>query len=593
MSLHSDTAASDVVAHLQQQIEAAIALAADDIGAVLAPSVVTAWAELRSLDPGAFVRLRQQVKRVSPAFPVAELERAMRREVSAEGERDPTALDALVQLARSRCDLVHDADRNAVAIITMPDHRQVWRVHSAGFSDWLRALWWAEKQAGLQETLLKAALATLAAAGLHEGEQVEVHLRAARGDDGYYIDLCDAKWRVVYVCATGWDLLDHAPILFTRTSAMRPLPEPDPNHGGLSDLARLWEHVNVRPEQQVLVLTWLLDCLRADTPFPVLELIGEQGSAKSTTQSVLRSLIDPNKVLLRGRPKTVEDIFVAAANNWMVSYENLSGLTPEQQDTLCTLATGGGFAARQLFTNGEEHVLETKRPAVLNGIAVVATRPDLIDRVVHIDMPVIDSAARKDDAQAKAAWDRDRARVFAGLLDLFGLVLERLPTIRLKHKQRMADFERLGEAVSRALGHPAGRFQSQYAELVHAGVDRALDGNPVAQALDKFLRKEVLPWTGTAGALYEQLNHVSGSDRSAWPRSPKGLADQLRRVAPAYRTKGIEIENRGHTRDGAVWRVSRRPGRAVETEIPLSASADATRLELDAAESAAHPTLHS
>ena len=89
---------------------------------------------------------------------------------------------------------------------------------------------------------------------------------------------------------------------------------------------------------------------------------------------MLRSLVDPNKVMLRGRPKTVEDVFVAAANNWLVSYENLSGLTPEQRDAFCTLATGGGFASRQLYTNGEEHVMETKRPVVLgNGIAVVAT----------------------------------------------------------------------------------------------------------------------------------------------------------------------------------------------------------------------------
>ena len=160
-----------------------------------------------------------------------------------------------------------------------------------------------------------------------------------------------------------------------------------PQAGG--DLGLLWQHVNIPADRRLLVLTWLLDCFRPDTPFPILELVGEQGSAKSTTQSVLRSLVDPNKVMLRGRPKTVEDIFVAAQNNWLVSYENLSGLTAEQQDAFCTLATGGGFASRQLYTNGEEHVMETKRPVVLNGIAVVATRPDLIDRVIHVSMPVI------------------------------------------------------------------------------------------------------------------------------------------------------------------------------------------------------------
>lgn len=170
----------------------------------------------------------------------------------------------------------------------------------------------------------------------------------------------------------------------TRTPSMRSLPVPV--SGSMErKLGLLWQHANVPAERRVMVLAWLLDCWRPDTPFPVLELVGDQGSAKSTTQSVLRGLVDPNKVMLRGRPKTVEDVFVAAANNWLVSYENLSSLTPEQQDALCTLATGGGFASRQFYTNGEEHILECKRPVAMNGIAVVATRPDLIDRVAVAD----------------------------------------------------------------------------------------------------------------------------------------------------------------------------------------------------------------
>lgn len=46
--------------------------------------------------------------------------------------------------------------------------------------------------------------------------------------------------------------------------------------------------------------------------------------------------------------------------------------------------------------------METKRPVVLNGIAVVATRPDLIDRVIHVDLPTIAAEARRDDADTHA-----------------------------------------------------------------------------------------------------------------------------------------------------------------------------------------------
>ena len=436
----------------------------------------------------------------------------------------------------------------------MPDRQEIWRVYSTGYEEWLRSAYWRAKETGVPETTMKSALATIAAAGINDGEQIDLHVRAAKDDAGYLIDLCDEQWRAVLVTPRGWQVLDHSPAYFTRTQSMRPLPEPQ--RGG--DIGLLWQHTNIPGNRRVMVLTWLLDSFRPDTPFPVLELVGEQGSAKSTTQAVLRSLVDPNKVMLRGRPKTVEDIFVAAANNWLVSYENLSGLTAEQQDAFCTLSTGGGFASRQLYTNGEEHIMETKRPVVLNGIAVVATRPDLIDRVIHVDLPTIPADARRDDADTHAGWERDQPKVFAGLLDLFSAALAILPTVKLTQKQRMADYERLGEAVARALGFAPGEFQQQYAELVRAGIDRALESNAVAQALDKYLAERVLPinWQGTAGQLYDLLNTHSIPDRSSWPRSPKSLSDQLRRIAPAYRAKGIDITHLGHSREGARWRIA-------------------------------------
>lgn len=538
-------------------IEAALVRLVDDVGVLAEDDVVRAFSILKATDLPTYLRLRHAAKKANRGCSVTVLDKLVRAELPASDD-DASALDELVALARAQCQLHHDADRNAVAVIPMPSRREVWRVYSSGFEDWLRAAYWRAKEMGVPETTMKSALATLAAAGINDGDEIEVHVRAARCDDGYLIDLADEQWQAIHVTPQGWRVVNESPVYFTRTPSMRPLPMPVPiglTHG---DVGLLWQHTNIPAHSRVMVLTWLLDCFRPDTPFPVLELVGEQGSAKSTTQSVLRSLVDPNKVMLRGRPKTVEDVFVAAANNWLVSYENLSGLTPEQQDAFCTLATGGGFASRQLYTNGEEHVMETKRPVVLNGIAVVATRPDLIDRVIHVDLPTIAAEARRDDADTHSGWERDQATVFAGLLDLFSVALSILPTVKLTHKQRMADYERLGEAVARALGFTPGEFQQQYAELVRAGIDRALESNAVAQALDKYLAERVLPinWQGTAGQLYDLLNTHSIPDRSSWPRSPKGLSDQLRRIAPAYRAKGIDITHLGHSREGARWRIA-------------------------------------
>lgn len=532
-------------------LEAALVRLKNDVGVLAEEGVVHAFSILQATDMPAFLRMRHLAKVTNRDCSVTTLDKLVRQTLPSGGE-DPSAIDELVALARAQSELAHDADRNAVAIIPLPSHREVWRVDSPGFEQWLRAIYWRAKEEGVSDTIFRAAIATLVAAGINDGDEVRVHVRTAKGEDGYYIDLCDELWRVVYVTSQGWQVLDHAPVLFIRTTAMRALPLPETSGIGID---QLWRHTNVPPTRRLLVLAWLIECLRADTPFPVLELVGEQGSAKSTTQSVLRSLIDPNKVALRGRPKTVEDIFVAGSNNWLVSYENLSSLTAEQQDAFCTLATGGGYASRQLYTNGEEHVMETKRPVVLNGIAVVATRPDLIDRVIHVDMPVIAPDQRRDEADTSASWEQDRPAMFAALLDVFAQALAILPSVLLSQKQRMADFERLGEAVARACGYDAGEFQRQYGEMVRAGIERALESNPVAQALEGFMQDAMLPWQGTTAYLYERLDTYARHDRSAWPKSPKGLSDQLRRIAPAFRAKGIEIAYMGHTREGGQWRI--------------------------------------
>ena len=195
--------------------------------------------------------------------------------------------------------------------------------------------------------------------------------------------------------------------------------------------------------------------------------------------------------------------------------------------------------------------------------AIAAQAIEVIEQVtgfrpVLAGAPTIPSEARKDDADTSAAWERDRPMVFGALLDLFANALRLLPSVKLAHKQRMADYERFGEAVARALGFEPGEFQRQYAELVRAGIDRALESNAVAQVLDKYFEERISPWNwqGTAGQLYDLLNNQIIPDRSTWPKSPKGLADQLRRIAPAYRAKGIEISHLGHSREGALWRIT-------------------------------------
>jgi len=88
---------------------------------------------------------------------------------------------------------------------------------------------------------------------------------------------------------------------------MTPLPTPEP--GGSID--ELEPFLNIASDQFVLVKGWLLGALRSRGPYPLMVVIGEAGSAKTTFSRFLRALVDPNKIPLGSPPRNVRDLNVS------------------------------------------------------------------------------------------------------------------------------------------------------------------------------------------------------------------------------------------------------------------------------------------
>lgn len=230
------------------------------------------------------------------------------------------------------------------------------------------------------------------------------------------------------------------------------------------------------------------------------------------------------------------------------------------QDALCILSTGGGYATRQLYTNGEEHVITSKRAVMLNGINGVATAPDLIERVITVELPTIAAAKRQDEQTMEAAWLRDYPAIFTGLLTLFAEALEMLPKVEIPEgmQKRLLDYQRLGEAVCMALGGKAGEFSQRLDRMHGDSLARGLESYGVAVGIQILAaRPEGREWEGTYLQLLTELNRMPEIDRSNWPRSPRHLSGQVKRIAPGLRRAGVRIEAAGRGRTGAKVRIVR------------------------------------
>jgi hypothetical protein len=546
--------------------DATITISASDPKAYLKFSAIEAFKIIRTEDPPAYESARIDLKKSNKDIRIGALDSLVGKPLDDDNDRASLS-SKLADLASDRCELWHDPDGNCFASFDRdePPHREHWAIASSAFREWLAWLAHSELEAAPSGDVLKSVQNALAGKAKFDGDQHATALRIAKDESGHWIDLCDDAWRAILVTAAGWRIVERPTVRFRRTKAMRPLPVPLLN----GSLDPLWLLVNIPEEDRHLVLAWMLEALRAGTPFPVLELIGEQGSAKSTTQTVIRTFIDPNKAMLRSAPKSREDIFIAARNNHVVSLENLSGLSPEYSDALCTIATGGGMAGRQLYTNDEESILEAHNPVILNSINAVITRPDLLDRAIVICPPVI--VQRLTEVTQNALLDHHAPSIMGGLLDLFASTLAELPNVHIPEDKlpRMADFAYLGESMNWVLGGEEDAFLERYISHRREATRRTIDASPVAAACIRYIEagKE---FAGTVGQLLNELSGFAGDHERGdyWPRSGKGLGDQLRRVCPALRQLGIvaAIDSKA-SRDGVHCALQRGSFEIVNTPL--------------------------
>jgi hypothetical protein len=489
--------------------------------------------------------------------------------------RPPPAKDVLLRLALDQADYFHTADRQAFADVDLPGAdpgSATFPVRSSCFREWLSLVYYRNTGKGASDATVRAAANTLQAVALHDGEQHPVFVRVGAAPDGdAWLDLADDERRAVRIHAGGWEVKCSPDVRFRRPRGMLPLPEPA--RGG--DLDALWEFLNVRVEDRPLVVAWLLAALRPAGPYPALCLCGEQGCAKSTAARVSRALLDPNKAMLRSPPREERDLFIAANNSWLVTADNLSALPPWLSDAFCKLATGGGLAARSLYTDDEEMIFDAQRPVILTGIEDVAGRSDLRDRAVLLNLPPIPERSRKTERRFWDAFRQAVPQLLGALLDAAVLTLRAAPAVVLDRLPRMADFAVIGAAAERALGWQKDAFLNAYTRNVaetNAGVlDDALIADPLQKVLDQAGADG---WHGACTDLLGRLAEVAGYAQKKnaprdWPASPKALSNLLRRLTPNLRKEGVVVEPpAGSHKNGRRWRIYRANGQAGENTVP-------------------------
>ncbi len=437
--------------------------------------------------------------------------------------------------------LFHDTANNVYAAITVDGHKEVWSLESKDFSMWLNGLYYNSLGKPPRKDGISQAVAVLSAeARFGNKEAIPLSNRVAKIDNTFWYSLSNSKWQAVKITEDGWSVEDNPPILFNRFRHQIAQVEPKSN----GNIYKIFDYINIK-DNRTLFLCWLVSCFVSEIPHAMPIFFGEKGAAKSTSCMLLKKLIDPSALETLTIQNNVRSMAVNLQQHWFLPFDNVSQISEEISDTLCRAITGGGIQQRKLFSDADDYIFTFKRCIALNGINNVATRPDLLDRAILVELSRISENNRRELSEILKNFDNDLPLILGSVFDILSKAMKIYPTVKLEKLPRMADFARWGYAIGEALGNLGQVFLDEYRINYDRQNIEAINSDVVAVLMIDFM-KDRENWTGRVSDLWNQLAMLAPNlgiktNIKAFPAQPNTLSRRLNGLRSNLELVGISF----------------------------------------------------
>lgn len=503
-------------------------------------------------------------------------EQSPRASADADGDeekkgRGPSQASLLAALARERYELFMSEDGRPYGVKKDGANIALPLRGKAGLRSQLSLLFTDANGGSVPSQSALADAMTVLEGAAQSAESRVPHLRVARHDGRIVVDLGTPDGACVIIGPEGWERSAKSPVLFRRSGAMKPLPTPTRDGDGLAKLRRL---LNMSDQSFHLLVAWLVACFIPDLPHPILTFRGEQGTGKSYAAKMVIGIVDPSGAPKRTAPRDMKSWATQAFNSWALCLDNVSIIPDWLSDALCRAVTGDGIVDRALYTDDDVVVLEFRRVLAMTTIDAGALAGDLAERLLTIELHTIPDRDRREEAEMDAAYAEAHASILASLFDLLAQVLKVLPDVELTERPRMADFARVLAAVDQVKGWETSE---SYSDSARDAVADVLDGEPFAQAVVAMVDR-----AGPGGltlTAQQILDTVDTPDKppKKWPKDATRAGGQLKRLAPALRTIGVEVDDsqRGPApKRQRMYKLTASPERRCETASTASSGSE-------------------
>lgn len=463
-------------------------------------------------------------------------------------------VDAIIQVAKENCqEIFNDEYRVAHAAVTINEHLEILPIAGTRFKHWLRKIIKQEYHVAVRDTLLDEVAFNLISDAAFDGQTRNLSLRFASAPDDnlglklrWYYDLTNDEYEFIEITPDSWKVKRNE-ILFRRIEHQQPQDYPNNSGDYPPDIFdRFMKLLNVEQSKRLILKCYIISLFIPGLPKAILMIHGEQGSAKSMLQELIKMLVDPDILKTLSFPKDTAELVQQLSHNALVYYDNLSKIPVWISDLLCRATTGSGFSKRRVYTADDDVVYALMRNIGFNGINLAASKPDLLDRGLIFQTEMIPKGDRKRMRKIWNEFNTLKPQLLAYILDTLVKVLawkRENPSVELlKELPRMADWAEWCEVISRCMGEEDNAFINAYTQNIELQTEEIIAGSDLASVIVAHTED----FDGTSTELLAKLNlyaDSNGVDRNNryWPKTASSLSYHLHLLQRTLRDVGIEV----------------------------------------------------
>lgn len=409
---------------------------------------------------------------------------------------------------------------------------------SADFDRYIRFVFYTQMGRTLQAATLKSVADTLEMVGVEVAESKTLYVRIGRTEDSVIYDLQDGNAVVVTKSGVTIENIDDIGIHFRRLKSQRAQKMPDLKGKSAQLVSLLRPFFRLSDDELLLLTVYLVSCFFQDIAHPILLLHGLPGSTKSTFLRTISKIIDPSVNDVLKFPTKERDLVATLSAGYFFPFDNMEKLNKSQSNILCLSVTGGTIPQRKLYTNAEQNSINIKRCVALDGVSVVASAPDLLERCILLELSPPKQGERKTEKQYWDLFNEELPKILGAIFDTIKKVLN--DDTEVQTECRMADFACNGYKIGEGLGTGLG---DKFLEIYSGNQVQAQEETkpPMALACIGEFMEYKSDWSGTMSQLLTATRSIATKldYRNEFPCSANALSRHIHKYKDRFGDYGL------------------------------------------------------